>query len=131
MLDVGMSEGFYNGLMLTTASIATVGTFTSLAGVGKYATAAKRWGTVIKDGKTIGPVQNVRRHFIKHEMKEKRYTLGKNIYEYSNNAKILSKTINVWKVHHSSGNLVGQTILNGKKARLFKEAVTELNLSLC
>ena len=122
-----MSEGFYNGLMLTTASIATVGTFTSLAGVGKYATAAKRWGTVIKDGKTIGPVQNVRRHFIKHEMKEKRYTLGKNIYEYSNNAKILSKTINVWKVHHSSGNLVGQTILNGKKVQLNKYGLLRLD----
>ena len=41
MLDAGMSEGFYNGLMLTTASIATAGTIASLAGVGKYATAAK------------------------------------------------------------------------------------------
>ena len=29
MLDTGMSEGWYNGLMLTTATIATFGTFTS------------------------------------------------------------------------------------------------------
>ena len=105
MFDVGMSEGFYNGLMLTTASIAITGTFASLAGVGKYATVVNGWSSVTKNGRSISYVQNMRRHFIKHVMKEKRYTLGKNIYEYSNNAKILSKTINVWKVHHSSGSL--------------------------
>ncbi len=46
MLDAGMSEGWYNGLMLTTASIATLGTFASsfthafniksITGIGKY-----------------------------------------------------------------------------------------------
>ena len=91
MLDAGMSEGVYNGLMLATASIATAGTFVSLAGVGNYATAAKGWGTVIKNGKTIGPVQNMRRHFIKHVIIEKRYTLGTNIYAYSNNARFLNR----------------------------------------
>ena len=46
MLDAGMSEGWYNGLMLTFASIATLGTFASsfcysfniksIQGIGKY-----------------------------------------------------------------------------------------------
>ena len=131
MLDAGMSEGFYNGLMLATASIATAGTFASLAGVGKYATAAKGWGSVTKNGKTISPVQNMRRHFIKHVLNEKRYTLGTNIYAYSNNARVLNNTINVWKVSNTSGNLIGKAILNGKEAKLIRDAVTGLILSLC
>ena len=126
-----MSEGFYNGLMLTTASIATAGTFALLAGVGKYATAANGQGSVTKNGIYISSVQNMRRHFIKHVMKEKRYTLGKNIYEYSNNARFLNSTINIWKVSETSGNLIGKAILNGKKAKLISDAVTELNLLLC
>ena len=32
MLDAGMSEGLYNGMMLTTATIATLGTFASSIG---------------------------------------------------------------------------------------------------
>ena len=131
MLDAGMSEGVYNGLMLVTASIATAGTFVSLAGVGNYATAANGWGTAIRNGKTIGPVQNMRRHFIKHVIKEKRYSLGTNIYAYSNNARFLNSTINVWKVHKISENLIGKAILNGKKAKLIRDVVTGLILSLC
>ena len=72
-----------------------IGGVTIVAGVGNYATAAKGWGTVIKNGKTIGPVQNMRRHFFKHAIIEKRYTLGTNIYAYSNNARFLNSTINV------------------------------------
>ena len=130
-MSSGLGEDWYNGLMLATASIATAGTFVSLAGVGNYATAAKGWGTVIKNGKTIGPVQNMRRHFIKHVIIEKRYTLGTNIYAYSNNARFLNSTINVWKVSKTSGNLIGKAILNGKKAKLIRDVVTELILSLC
>lgn len=52
MLEADMCEGVYNGLMLVTASIATAGTFVSLAGVGNYATAANGWGSVTNNGKT-------------------------------------------------------------------------------
>ena len=38
--------------MLATASIATAGTFVSLAGVGNYATAANGWGSVTNNCKT-------------------------------------------------------------------------------
>ena len=130
-MSSGLGEDWYNGLMLATASIATAGTFVSLAGVGNYATAANGWGTVIKNGKTIGPVQNMRRHFIKHVIMEKRYTLGTNIYAYSNNARFLNSTLNVWKVSKTSGNLIGRAILNGKNAKLIRDVVTGLILSLC
>ena len=131
MLDTGMSEEWYNGLMLATASIATAGTFASLAGVGNYATAANGWGSVTNNGKTINSVQNMRRHFIKHVIKEKRYTLGTNIYAYSNNARFLNSTINVWKASKTSGNLIGRAILNGKNAKLIRDVITGLILSLC
>ena len=130
-MSSGLGEDWYNGLMLATASIATAGTFVSLAGVGNYATATNGWGTVIKNGKTINPVRNMRRHFIKHVIKEKRYTLGTNIYAYSNNARFLNSTINVWKVSKTSGNLIGSAILNGKNAKLIRDVVTGLILSLC
>lgn len=127
----GLGEYWYNGLMLATASIATAGTFVSLAGVGNYATASNGWGSVTNNGKTINSVQNMRRHFIKHVIKEKRYTLGTNIYAYSNNARFLNSTINVWKVSKTSGNLIGRAILNGKNAKLIRDVVTGLILSLC
>ena len=52
-------------------------------------------------------------------------------YTYSNNARFLNSTINVWKVYQISGNLIGKAILNGKKAKLIRDVVTGLILSLC
>ncbi len=75
MLDAGMSEGWYNGLMLTTASLATAGTAFSLAGVGQYRLAGSSWQNGWK---------SMRSHYYKHGMGEMGY---KNIYQYTNAAK--------------------------------------------
>lgn len=58
MLDAGMSEEWYNGLMLATAAIVTAGTVASMAGVTRY----QKFG----NSNWHGGWRKMRSHFIDH-----------------------------------------------------------------
>ena len=78
MLDAGMSEGLYNGLMLATAAIATAGTVASMAGVTKYRNFGNRnWYSGWRE---------MRHHYWKHGLKQMHMS---NVYSYTNSAKAI------------------------------------------
>ena len=72
----GMSEGLYNGLMLTTAAIATGGTVSSMTGVTKY----QNFG----NSNWYNGWRAMRQHYLKHGLKEMGMS---NVYSYTNYAK--------------------------------------------
>ena len=70
-----LGEGFYNGLMLTTASIATAGTIASMAGVVNY----QNFG----NNNWYNGWKKMRSHYLDHGRK-----MGyRNVYDYTNGAK--------------------------------------------
>lgn len=75
MLNAGMSEGLYNGLMLATAFIATAGTVASMAGVTRYQNFGKsNW---------YGGWKEMRHHYWKHGLKQMKMS---SVYSYTNSA---------------------------------------------
>ena len=72
----GMSEGLYNGLMIAIATIATAGTFASMAGVVKY----QNFGNSYWDGGW----KKMRSHYGKHGLREMKF---KNVYDYTHSAR--------------------------------------------
>ena len=67
-----MGEDLYNGLLLTTASIATAGTIASMIGVVKY----QNFG----NGYWNGGWKKMRNHYWKHGLREMK---NKSIYDYT------------------------------------------------
>ena len=100
MLDAGMSEEWYNGLMLATAAIATAGTVASMAGVTRY----QKFG----NSNWHGGWRKMRSHFIDHGKPQMGYT---NVFDYTNGAKAI---INNGGVYASKVNAYAQWISGNK-----------------
>ena len=78
MLDAGMSEEWYNGLMLATATIVTAGTVSSMVGVTKY----RNFG----NSNWYNGWREMRHHYWKHGLKQMHMS---NVYSYTNLAKAI------------------------------------------
>jgi hypothetical protein len=74
----GMSEEWYNGLMLAIAAIATAGTVASMAGVTKY----RNFG----NSNWYNGWREMRHHYWKHGLKQMHMS---NVYSYTNSAKAI------------------------------------------
>ena len=96
----GMSEGFYNGLMLATAAIATAGTVASMAGVTRYQNFGnKNWH---------GGWKKMRSHYLKHGKPEMGY---RSVFDYTNGA---NSIINNGGAYLSNANSYAQWIAGNK-----------------
>ena len=76
LATTGMSEGLYNGLMIAIASVATAGTFASMAGVAKYQNFGNSYWA--------GGWKKMRSHYWKHGLREMKF---KNVYDYTHSAR--------------------------------------------
>ena len=76
MLDAGMREEWYNGLMLTIAALATLGTCASALEAYKYHSFGNQYWN---DG-----WRKMRSHYWKHGISEMKYS---NVYSYTNGAR--------------------------------------------
>ena len=100
MLDSGMSEECYNGLMLTTASIATAGTVASMAGVTRYRNFGnKNW---------LGGWRKMRSHYLKHGRPQMGY---RSVFDYTNGANAI---INNGGIYISNANSYAQWIAGNR-----------------
>ena len=100
MLDAGMSEEWYNGLMLATAAIATAGTVASMVGVTRY----QKFG----NSNWHGGWRKMRSHFKDHGKPQMGY---RNVFDYTNGAKAI---INNGGVYASKVNAYAQWISGNK-----------------
>lgn len=100
MLDAGMSEEWYNGLMLATAAIATAGTVASMARVTRY----QKFG----NSNWHGGWRKMRSHFKDHGKPQMGY---RNVFDYTNGAKAI---INNGGVYASKVNAYAQWISGNK-----------------
>lgn len=100
MLDAGMSEEWYNGLMLATAAIATAGTVASMAGVTRY----QNFGNT----NWHGGWRKMRSHYLKHGKLEMGY---RSVFDYTNGANAI---INNGGVYLSNANSYAQWIAGNK-----------------
>lgn len=100
MLDAGMSEEWYNGLMLATAAIATAGTVASMAGVTRY----QKFG----NSNWHGGWRKMRSHYLKHGRPEMGY---RSVFDYTNGANAI---VNNGGVYLSNANSYAQWIAGNK-----------------
>ena len=76
MIDAGMSEEWYNGLMIATAALATLGTCASALGAYNYHSFGNQYWN--------GGWREMRHHYWKHGLLEMKYS---NVYSYTNGAR--------------------------------------------
>ena len=100
MLDAGMSEEWYNGLMIIIATIATAGTIASMAGVVRY----QNFG----NNNWHGGWRAMRSHYLDHGRRQMGY---RSVFEYTNGAKAV---INNGGVYASQVNAYTQWIFGNK-----------------
>lgn len=100
ILDAGMSEEWYNGLMLATAAIATAGTVASMDGVIRY----QKFG----NSNWYSGWRKMRSHFKDHGKPQMGY---RNVFDYTNGAKAI---INNGGVYASKVNAYAQWISGNK-----------------
>ena len=96
----GMSEGLYNGLMLSIAAVATAGTIASMVGVTGY----QNYG----NSNWLNGWREMRRHYLKHGRPEMGY---RSVFDYTNGANAI---INNGGVYLSNANSYAQWIAGNK-----------------
>ena len=95
-----MSEGLYNGLMLSIAAVATAGTIASMVGVTGY----QNYG----NGNWLNGWREMRSHYLKHGRLEMGY---RRVFDYTNGANAI---INNGGVYLSNANSYAQWIAGNK-----------------
>ncbi len=112
-LSTGTLEGTLNGMADGALSGAITGTISGAVSSGvKIVHAAKSWGST--SGRTS--LQNMNSHFQKHVINEGHSYLGKNVVQYTNNAKKFFTTNQSTMKLTKSGNYAIRAMFQGQKS---------------